>query len=141
MRSILLIFSVGLCAGCAGVSGGAEPLPQAKKIKSISIEFNDRKLGDVEFTPTSADWTAIRAQMLPAKPDAMPSKWRWLGTVKMVQVDGKPFHVELYRTKQGRGAFAAGKSYEERTYYRGGDDSGIVKALLAAYKKSKTKSE
>lgn len=112
-------------------------LPDAKEVKAISIKFDHPKLDDVEFDATAEDWEAIRLQLLPAKRDPKPAAWEWIGTVKIVTKDGQPFRVELYTPSSGPGAFAAGETYDERIYYRGGKTAAVVKALAAAYEKRK----
>ena len=116
----------------------AEVLPTAEKVESISVKFYHRELKrDVEFKATAEDWNAIRSHLMPAKHDPNPAKWIVLGTVKMIKKDGQPFHVELYRTSGGPGAFASGDTYEQRKYFRGGKTSELLKALNAAFKKSR----
>lgn len=115
------------------------PLPDAKQVKSVSIKFDHPKLDDVEFTATPDDWRAIRAALLPARRDPNPADWEWAGTVKIVRKDAQPFRVELYTTRKDPGAFAAGKTYKQRVYYRGGKTAALSKAVNAAYEKSKKK--
>ncbi len=120
----------------------ASPLPDAKQVKSVSIKFDHPKQrDDIEFTATPEDWKAIRAALLPAKRDPKPADWEWLATVKIVKKDGQPLQVELYTTSKDPGAFAAGKTYKQRVYYRGGKTAALVKAIKAAHEKSKKKGE
>lgn len=120
----------------------AGPLPDAKQVKTVSIKFDHPKQrDDIEFTATPEDWKAIRAALLPAKRDRNPASWEWLATVKIVKKDDQPLRVELYTTSKDPGAFAAGKTYKERIYYRGGKTAALIKAVNAAYKRSTMKGE
>jgi hypothetical protein len=129
-----------VCLAVASAASAREkksPLPDAAHVKTISIEFDHPTLDDVEFTATPEDWKAIRATLLPATPDQKPAKWEWLGTVRMIQKDNQPFRVELYTTSKDPGAFAAGKTYKQRVYYRGGKTAELVRAVHAAYERFK----
>ena len=126
-------------AAAASAREKASPLPDAKQVKTISIKFDHPKLDDVEFIATRDDWKAIRASLLPAKRDPRPADWEWVGTVKIVKKDGQPFRVELYTPSKDPGAFAAGKTFKQRVYYRGGKTAELVKAVNAAYEESKKK--
>ena len=114
----------------------ADPLPDAKQVKTISIKFDHPELNDVEFTATTEDWQAIRASLLPARRDKNPAKWEGIGRVQIVKTNGQPFRVELYATSKDPGAFAAGQTIERRVYYRGGKTAQLLKALVSAYDKS-----
>jgi hypothetical protein len=117
----------------------AVPLPTAKDVKSISIAYYHPKRRRIEFKATPADWKVVRGTLLPARHDPKPAKWKAVGRVKIVKKDGKPFQVELYRPSKGPGAFAAGKTFKERVYYRGGNSSKLMEALHDAYEKSKAR--
>jgi len=108
-------------------------LPEPKDVKTISIKFDHPKLDDVQFTATPADWKAIRAALLPAKPDQNPASWEWFGTVRIITKDNQPFRIGLYTTSKDPGAFAAGETFGQRVYYRGGKKAELVKAVMAAY--------
>jgi len=117
------------------------PLPDAKLVKTVSIKFDHPKHDDIEFTATPEDWKAIRAGLLPARRDPKPADWEWVATLKIVKKDGQPFRVEVYATNKDPGAFAAGRTYKQRVYYRGGKTAAVVKAINAAYEKSRQKDE
>jgi hypothetical protein len=119
----------------------SEELPDAKDIKTISIQFSHPELNQVEFDAKADDWKAIREQLLPSKQDPEPSKWIILGSVKIVRNSGEPYVVDLYDTRSDLGAFSAGKTYEGRIYYRGGNSKKVFQALLEAHKKSKNASK
>ena len=113
------------------------PLPAAAQVKSITIKFDHPQLELIEFAARPEDWKAIRATLLPAKRDQNPADWEWIGTVRIVKNDDQPFRVELYTPSRDPGAFAAGATFAERAYYRGGDTEAMVEAVSAAYEKSK----
>jgi hypothetical protein len=62
--------------------------------------------------------------------------------VTITKKDNQPFRVELDYTASGTpGAFAAGTTFKQRVYYRGGKTAELVKAINAAYEKSREKQE
>ena len=93
------------------------------------------------FTATVEDWTAIRGALSPAKLDPKPALWEWLGTVTLTKKDGELFQVELYDLPYPTGAFAIGEKADGRVYYRGGKSADLVKAVIAAYDRSKKADE
>jgi hypothetical protein len=131
MKKIILLYAAALFSFLI-TPALSEELPDANEIKTISI-----KLNQVEFDATADDWKAIREQLLPSKQDPEPSKWIILGEVKIVRKNGEAYVVDLYHTKSDSGAFSAGKTYEDRIYYRGGNSDKLYQALLEAHKKSK----
>lgn len=138
MITMAMIFSFGTVLLIAARKQ-ENPLPEAKDVKSITITFHHPKQRDeVKFSATAEDWDAIRAAMLPAKHDPSPAKWVSSGSLRIEKTDGQPFLVELYATGEDLSAFAAGKTFEERVYYRGGKSDEIVKAVQAAYERSRT---
>ena len=134
---VLFITVFGTIYGQERAKKADNPLPDAKDIKSIVIKFDHPKHDDVEFVATTRDWEIIKAKLSPAKKDPKPSLWEWLGSIKIIKKDGQSAHVELYTTSSDPGAFSAGKTFKDRTYFRGGKSSGLVKAVSDAYERSK----
>lgn len=138
MRRLMTVTLLWLAIGSAAPAREeANPLPDGKQVKAISIKFDHPELDDVKFTATIEDWKAIRTTLLPAKRDENPADWEWVGTVQIVKKDGQPFRVELYAPSRDPGAFAAGKTYKQRVYYRGGKAPDLLRAVKSAYDKSK----
>ncbi len=135
MRAASVVFLAFLVTSCAPKN--VDPLPDVTQVKSISIKFDDPKLDEVEFTAATEDWAAIRASLLPAHVDEMPASWEWAASVDLTLMDGQPFRVELYTPSKGSGAFAAGKTFKSRVYYRGGNTAAMLKAVTAAFNRSK----
>lgn len=133
MASTAILLAAG---GSAQAREQADPLPKAKDIQSVQIEYDHPQKDNVKFEATLEDWTAIRAALTPAKRDPNPAKWESLGTVVLKTKKGEPFNVYLYTTSKPPGAFSAGKSVMKRTYYRGGKTKKLLRALDNAYKKS-----
>jgi hypothetical protein len=121
---------------CPATREDADPLPDGKQIKSLTIHFDHRWLDDVTFTATAADWAAIRRTLSPSRRDTDPANWEWIGTAEFVLDDDEPYRIELYYTSRAPGAFAAGRTFAERVYYRGGDSGDLYEALTAAFEKS-----
>jgi hypothetical protein len=120
---LVLLFATGVTA---------DILPTAAEVKSVTIKCHHPKLDDAEFEATAGDWGEIRSHLLPADDDPKPSKWIGLGDVTIVKKDGRSIQIAIYKTSSGPGAFSIGKDY-----YRGGDSSKLMKAILKAFEKSK----
>lgn len=133
--ALLVLFNTS----CGSAHEAADPLPAATEIKSLTIEFDHRQLDDVTFAATAADWTAIRKTLSPSRRDANPAAWEWMGTAEFELDDDEPYRVELYYTSKAPGAFAAGRTFAEREYHRGGDSGDLYQALAAAFDKSTKK--
>jgi hypothetical protein len=136
MIKATILLSLVAVAGCV-TPEATGPLPEAKQVKTISIKFDHPKLDDVEFDATAEDWEAIRSHLLPAEIDPKPALWEWVASVKIVTKGGQPFSLELYTPSSGPSAFSSGKKSDERLYYRGGNTAAMVRAVTAAYEKSK----
>ena len=127
----IVVFLFALTGTFLAATEKNEPLPDHSDVKSISVEFN--KIG---FKGSTELWQSIRKTLVPAKIDAKPSKWEWLASIKVNKKDGSSFIVELYNSKQEKAAFAAGKTYKERIYYRGGKNNELINLLRKAHLKS-----
>jgi hypothetical protein len=113
------------------------PLPNQSDVRSIEASFFDRDTESrVTFQVPPAHWDAIFAALLPARKDNDPAKWVGLGELEFKLANGDSYHVELYSISDGPGAFAAGPTFEQRAYYRGGDSSDLEQALGAVFKAS-----
>ena len=142
MRSSCIIASaafvvLGFCCSGATAKEGIDPFPKSNDVKQVTIKFDHPKDGDVEFTASLADWKSIRASILPAKRDDHPKKWESFGNVMITKKDDSTVRVSLYSPGKGSAAFAVGKTVKQRIYYRGGKQSNMHKAVIAAYDKSK----
>ena len=122
--------------GCSGSAGG-DPLPAIENIRSFSASYFDRASGGfLKFDVPRGHWKPILSALQPARSDPDPAKWLVLGELRITLNDGRPFRVDLYSVSEGDGAFSAGPTFEERTYYRGGKTSKLIGALEAARKDS-----
>lgn len=138
MRNLVLVSTAVFLAtaGGAGAREEANPLPKAKEIATIEIEYDHPKQDDVKFQATPEDWSAIRAALTPAKRDPNPSNWEGLGTVHLTKKNGEALKVYLYTPSKPPGAFSAGKSLKQRVDYRGGNAKSLLDTLGKAYEKS-----
>lgn len=138
MRNVFLASTAILMAtsGAATAREEANPLPLAKEIQAVSIEYDHPREDTVKFQAKPEDWSAIRATLTPAKRDPNPSSWEGLGTVHLIKKDGQPLNVYLYAPSKPPGAFSAGKTLKQRVYYRGGNTKKLIKVLDKAYKAS-----
>jgi hypothetical protein len=92
-------------------------------------------LDDVTFTASADDWTAIRQTLAPSRRDANPASWEWMGSAEFMLKNSQSYRVEMYQTSKAPGAFAAGKTFRERVYYRGGNSADLYRALTTAFER------
>ncbi len=112
-----------------------DPLPPLADIESVEAEFFAAKDDKQQkFSVSQANWENVFEALKPAQVDARPANWQVLGELQINRHNNKPFHVFLFDidTPGEPGAFAAGESWEERTYYRGGDSDKLKQALRKA---------
>jgi hypothetical protein len=107
----------------------AEVLPTADEVKAVLIKVEYGK--DLQFRATAEDWREIRSHMLPARIDPKPALWEGLADATIIKKDGKSLKVTVWMPASGPGAFSVGGKY-----YRGGDSSKTLKAILDAHQRS-----
>lgn len=115
----------------------AEVIPTANEVQSVSIKITYGKdTSGIRFKANAGDWKEIRSQMLPARIDPNPALWEGLADATIIKKDGQSLSVTLWIPATGQGAFSVGGKY-----YRGGDSSKIMKAILDAHQKSMKRHE
>ncbi len=132
--SLFIVLGLSL-SGCSPMRN-SDPWPALETIQSIHASYDDYERDSrkqIEFDVPEADWVPLFAAFQPAKYDPAPMKWVSLGELQITLKDGRPFHVSMYSVSSGAGAFAAGPSWEQRTYYRGGSTTRLTKALRMAH--------
>ena len=107
----------------------AEVIPTADEVKAVLIKVEYGK--DLQFRATAEDWKEIRPHMLPARIDPKPALWEGLADATIIKKDGKSLKVTMWMPARGSGAFSVGGKY-----YRGGDSSKTLKAILDAHQRS-----
>ena len=107
----------------------AEVIPTADEVQAVLIEVEYGK--DIQFRATAEDWKEIRPHMLPARIDPKPALWEGLADATIIKKDGKSLKVTMWMPARGSGAFSVGGKY-----YRGGDSSKTLKAILDAHQRS-----
>jgi len=107
----------------------AEVIPTADEVKAVLIEVEYGK--DIQFRATAEDWKEIRPHMLPARIDPKPALWEGLADATIIKKNGKSLKVTVWMPASGPGAFSVGGKY-----YRGGDSSKTLKAILDAHQRS-----
>ena len=107
----------------------AEVLPTADEVKAVLINVEYGK--DLQFRATAEDWKEIRPHMLPARIDPKPALWEGLADATIIKKDGKSLKVTMWIPESGPGAFSV-----EGKYYRGGNSSRTLKAILDAHQRS-----
>ena len=104
-------------------------IPPADEVKPVLIKVEYGK--DLQFRATAEDWKEIRPHMLPARIDPKPALWEGLADATIINKDGKSLKVTVWIPASGPGAFSVGGKY-----YRGGDSSKTLKAILDAHQRS-----
>ena len=107
----------------------AEVIPPADEVKAVLIKVEYGK--DLQFRATAEDWKEIRSHMLPARIDPKPALWEGLADATIIKKDGKSLKVTVWIPARGPGAFSV-----EGKYYRGGNISKTLKAILDAHQRS-----
>jgi len=129
--TLVAVFALWLPGNLAAEEAG--PLPKAGDIATMRVKYYDRQgKKEVAFDVPQESWKNILASLLPARKDDRPAKWEVLGSLEITSKDRESLIVWLFTTSQEPGAFAAGKTWEQRVYYRGGKTADLEKALQAA---------
>jgi hypothetical protein len=80
------------------------------------------------FTVPEEHWQELFDALMPYKVDLSPAKWESYRDVTITLNDGSELTLFLFRA-DGEAAFAMGKSWEDRTYYRGGSDHQLAEVI------------
>ena len=126
MKNILQISSLFVLLTTSVI---AEVIPTADEVQAVLIKVEYGK--DLQFRVTAEDWKKIRSHMLPARIDPKPALWEGLADATIIKKDGKSLKVTVWMPASGPGAFSVGGKY-----YRGGDSSKTLKAILDAHQRS-----
>jgi len=126
MKNILQISSLFVLLTTSVI---AEVIPTADEVQAVLIKVEYGK--DLQFRATAEDWKEIRPHMLPARIDPKPALWEGLADATIIKKDGKSLKVTMWMPARGSGAFSVGGKY-----YRGGDSSKTLKAILDAHQRS-----
>ena len=126
MKNILQVSSLFVLLTTSVI---AEVLPTADEVKAVLIKVEYGK--DLQFRATAEDWKEIRPHMLHARIDPKPALWEGLADATIIKKDGKSLKVTVWMPASGPGAFSVGGKY-----YRGGDSSKTLKAILDAHQRS-----
>jgi hypothetical protein len=138
----VLVTSSLIGAGCGQIGPAADPLPLVADIRSMNARYYDRdEKHMVKFEVPQNHRGKILDALRPATYDSNPAKWVVLGQLDIERRDNRPFKIQLYSVRHGdgrdeAGAFSAGETYDQRSYYRGGTTPKLEAALKAAYKAS-----
>lgn len=111
------------------------PLPAVSDVQSVAAHFFDPDSKQkVRFEVPLDRLPSIYATLQPATYDPQPAKWVALGELEITLRDRRPVRVDLYwiKSPDDPGAFSAGETDEQRSYYRGGSSSQLLDALRKA---------
>jgi hypothetical protein len=142
LKFAVLVAGAGLAAGIAFLlNQPATPLPALSEVERMQAVIDDPKLHEeVTVQVPRADWPTFYSAMLPATKDDHPSKWVGTGDLHLKLKNGKTFYIELFDLQGAKiGAFAAGPTFETRTYYRGGNSQKLNQAISDLLKASRDK--
>jgi hypothetical protein len=114
--------------------GSSYALPDVADIADMKATYYEREGEDeIKFQVPRPYWGEILNALLPAQLDRRPAAWVVLGQLDITLENGRLFVVRLFSVHPGPGAFASGKTFEQRVYYRGGETAKLKEALKAAY--------
>ena len=112
-----------------------DPFPPLADIVSIEVkeDYVDPDTGVHAGTllVPAEHYEDIFDALKPARKDRNPAKWQVLGEMT-IRTKGGVFKVFLFDLPDRIGAFAAGPTWEERMYYRGGNSDQLKDALRNA---------
>ena len=136
-RNIILFAIVGAFLGWLfdPFQFSAARLPDVSDITSIEARTFQSKDDDGHMKPffiPEAHWGSVIKSLQPAVRDYYPAKWVGLGELIITRKSGSPLKVFLFSVSADTGAFAVGKSWEDRAYYRGGESDDLERALQKA---------
>jgi len=135
----IVLVAVALVAAVSYYVAGIEhPLPRPEEIQRM--EAGDVSLanhpGPIDFDVPQSYWDAILSSLVPARKDHDPAKWQQVGHLSIELSNGGAFEISIFTIDGTRGAFAAGPTWEQRVYYRGGSTAAVEKALAEAFEAS-----
>jgi hypothetical protein len=84
------------------------------------------------FAVSKSHWGSVIKSLQPAERDYHPEKWVGIGELTISRKSGGPLKVFLFSDTGDTGAFAVGKNWEGRAYYRGGKTEDLERALQKA---------
>ena len=106
------------------------------QVTSHEIAVNGRFL-DLDFHAPKSSWPHLLGCLTPSQLDPEPRAWRGLGYLRITEVGGVRYEVDLFQTLEPLGAFAIGPPSEHRKYYRGGSATELRNTILAAFRDSR----
>lgn len=116
-----------MIVGLLGCSSSHPSLPEASKIKTIKAVAD---YGKSTYLISSDRYPEILALFKIGTRDNNPAKWQVMGyDLEITTVDGEQINIWLFKTFKGRGAFAVGRLWTERHYYRGATDEQIDETI------------
>jgi len=107
------------------------PIPEPEQVVAMQLRLPWGQPTE-KFEIPSKQFASFFAALRPYHRDHHPATWAIHGELDLTLQTGSHFGIWLFQTGDEEGAFAAGPSWEKRTYYRGGTDQGIKDAILAA---------
>jgi hypothetical protein len=126
----MILFAILVTANTPGCSASVSPLPEVADVKSIELIENHGK-STASFSPEH--FAAVLAVFKSGARDSRPAKWIMEGYhLEITTNDGGRSKIWLFKTLHGKGAFAIGPTWEQRTYFRGSTDQEIDNVIQQA---------
>jgi len=131
---LTLVVAVAIHGCRPGQRDMTDPLPPLADVESIEIDCDEpSSMGQpFKFVVPPEHWKNVLDALRPAFRDDNPAKWVWLGKATITRKAANPAMVFLFEVSEGPGAFAVGKKWEDRIYYRGGDSAKLKTAIESA---------
>jgi len=113
-------------------------LPAASDIREmVIIDLRSNPKEATRVTVPASHVPKIWAKLQPAAVDKSPARWTLMGyDLELTLKNGSKFSVWVYNLPSAPGAFSAGPTFKERTYYRGGNSQQLREAITAALKEA-----
>lgn len=123
-------FTMMVCL--AGCCSNPPSLPDASEVKTIKVIADHG--GATHFIPPD-HIPAVLGLFKAGCKDNNPAKWQVMGhDLEITTADGNRINIWLFKTLHEKGAFAIGKTWEQRTYYRGSTDKDLAAIMEKAKK-------
>jgi hypothetical protein len=140
MRLLVILLALLTAAPAAFAADNVRPPADNKLAAASDIrEMVVNVLGkNMRVAVPAGHIPRIWAKLQPAAVDDSPANWRLMGyDLDLTLKNGSKLYVCVYDlTTSAPGAFSAGPTSKERTYYRGGNSQQVREAIATAVKEA-----
>jgi hypothetical protein len=134
----LLAAAAATCAADRVLPAADNKLPAASDIREmVIVDHRTNPKGAKRVTVPASHIPMIWAKLQPAAVDNSPADWKVMGyDLELTLKNESELRVWVYAVTGAPGAFSAGPTFKERTYYRGGNSQQLREAITAALKET-----